>query len=133
MSPANHALDVPLTGHEAIGPVVDVRVINSEEIRAAPYRSTQNFGTVNAADLIAIQEILPQAEKRDRAVISSSPNSTPEYVLIGRREEVMNGKGAKLWNGQSITIESAPAMWIAPGTTPPTHIIDVSVIDERYA
>lgn len=127
-----HAGHVELEeGIKAI-PTYDVA---SEMQRAAEYRSHQNIGTVNATDAILPQQCLPQARRRHRAVISSRPiltGETPEYVVIGSREQVDKGQGFRLWNGQSYVIESSPALYIGPGTTPPTHTIDVNIFDERY-
>lgn len=127
-----HAGHIPLDENT---PAIPTYNVASEMQRAAEYRSHMNIGTVNPTDAIVPQQCLPQARRRHRAVISSRPTQAAEaaeYVVIGSREQVDKGQGYRLWNGQTLTIESSPALYIGPGTTPPTHTIDVNIIDERY-
>ncbi len=118
-------------GVDAI-PVYDVV---SQQNRAAEFCSHYAVDTLNATDVLAPQRLFPQARRRHRAVVASRTLLTGEqneYVLLGSMAEVMNNRGMKLWNGQTLVFESSPELWIASGTNPPTHTISVSVIDERY-
>jgi hypothetical protein len=136
----SHAIDDDFrqSGHVNLGSGVDaipVYDVVSQEHRAAEYCAHQSFDTVTAAEVLPAQRCFPQARRRHRAVVTSRTLLTGEqneYVLLGSMAEVQNGRGMKLWNGQSITFESSPELWIAAGTTPPTHTVSVSVIDERY-
>lgn len=55
-----------------------------------------------------------------------------EFVIIGSEEQVMNGKGYNLYNGESKVIESTSALFLGPGTNPPTHTVAITVMDERF-
>lgn len=114
---------------------VPVHVVGSERQRIARYRSTFTVTTINNADLVPVQRLLAQAGKRHRAIVSSRPLLTGEqmeYVVIGSEEQVMNAQGYRLWNGENRVIESSSALFLGPGTNPPTHPIAISVIDERF-
>lgn len=127
--------DFRQAGHVDLHDAVPVYQVTSEQNRAAEFCSHINVSTLNATDVLPPQRLFPQARRRHRAVVLSRTLLTGEqneYVLLGSMAEVMNGKGIRLWNGQTLTFESAPELWIAAGTNPPTHIVDVSVIDERY-
>ncbi len=126
--------DASVETPEKITPI-PVYMVGTEQSRTPKFRSTSTVETLGAAEVLPAQRLLPQAPKRHRAVISSRPISgaeVPEYVLIGSNEQVSNGRGYKLWNGDTRIVESAPALYIAAGTNPPTHTVSVSVFDERY-
>jgi len=126
--------EAPTDAPEKITPI-PVMVVGTEQQRTPKFRSTHTVETLNAADVIPVQRLLPQAPKRHRAVISSRPLAAAEvseYVLVGSAEQVSNNRGYKLWNGEVRVIESSSALYIGPGTAPPTHTISVSVLDERY-
>jgi hypothetical protein len=114
---------------------IPVKIQGTEEVRTAKYRSTHTVSTISAGDPLPTQRLLPQAPKRHRAVVKSRPllaAETMEYVLIGAEAQVNVGRGYQLWNGESVVIESSSSMFIGQGTTPTTHPISVSVIDERF-
>jgi hypothetical protein len=126
--------DASVDTPEKITPI-PVMIVGTEQQRTPKFRSTHTVETLNAADPIAPQRLLPQAPKRHRAVISSRPLTgaeVSEFVLVGSAEQVANNRGYKLWNGEVRVIESSSALYVGPGTTPPTHTISVSVLDERY-
>jgi hypothetical protein len=127
--------DFQRAGHVDLEHAVPTYSVVSEQDRAAEFCSHISVDTLTAAEVLPAQRLFPQARRRHRAVVASRTLLTGEqneYVLLGTMTEVMNGRGIKLWNGQTIVFESSPELWIAAGTTPPTHTVNVSVIDERY-
>jgi len=126
--------DAPVDPPERITPV-PVMVVGTEQARTPKFRSTNTVETLGATDVLPVQRLLPQAPKRHRAIVSSRPLTgaeVQEFVLIGSSEQVSNGRGYKLWNGEERTIQSSSALYIGPGTNPPTHTVSVSVLDERF-
>lgn len=73
-------------------------------------------------------QILPQDARRFKAIISCLCTGDVGYVLIGKRDQVMNGQGFILAGGNEIPVESQAAVWMAAGGT----AITVSVLDQRY-
>src|SRR5215469_3277487 len=55
---------------------IPVQVVGSERQRVAKYRSTATVATINNADVIPVQRILGQTQKRHRALVSSRPLAT---------------------------------------------------------
>lgn len=113
---------------------VRVEIVNpSEQVREfAPELSAFNTlilqGTETQGNAI---QVLPQDTRRHKAhvyVFSTVP--TPNaYIVLGKREQIMNGQGFRLFSGQDLTIESQAAVWLAADGIDPVF---VSVLDERY-
>lgn len=77
-------------------------------------------------------QLLPQDERRRKATIAcygSTQGTTPPYVLIGKREQVMNGQGYILPTYEDIKVESQAEVWCIPDGSDP---VTVCVLDERY-
>jgi hypothetical protein len=109
---------------------LEVRVINpalEEQDEAARFSS---FTGTNFAGTEAPQRILPRADKRKRAVIGACYTTvTGAYILVGKREQVMNNQGIRLYVGSEMIVESAPEIWCAPVAS---NAIWLNVQEERY-
>lgn len=124
--------EVDETGEvEQFDPVLEplpVKMVGTEKEATAKYASWS--GTALTGNEIPFR-LLSRSDKRHRAVIGADYTTvTGAYVLIGKREQVMNGQGARLYVGSDITIESEPEVWCAPVAT---NALFLSVLEERYS
>jgi hypothetical protein len=82
-------------------------------------------GTEPAAQLI------PQDQKRHRAVIMVN-GTAGDYVILGKRGQMSNKQGGKVFVGNSPVTESAAEVWYCPTATTSGDPIYITVEDERY-
>lgn len=113
---------------------VKVEITNpSEQVREfAPELASLNSYLLQGTEIAgAAIQILPQDTRRHKAhiyVFSTVPTANA-YIILGKREQVMNGQGFRLYSGQDLTIESQAVVWLAADGVDP---VTVSVLDERY-
>lgn len=119
-----------IKGSEDHTPVKVVVTNPSEQVREfapelAAWASFQLTGDETAGACI---QILPQDTRRRKAKIYCQAASGA-YVLLGKREQVMNGQGFILAGCNDVTVESQAAVWLSADGT---DTAVVSVLDERY-
>lgn len=122
-----------IKGQEDHTPVKVVVTNPSEQVREfAPELSAFNSWELQGTEVAgASMQVLPQDTRRHKAhiYVTSTVPTANAYVVLGKREQVMNGQGFRLYSGQRVTVESQAAVWLAADGVDP---ITVSVLDERY-
>lgn len=109
---------------------VQVEIVGSDTDKAycpelSAFSNWQLLGTE------PVFQLLPQDARRHKATIAcygSTQGDTPPYVLLGKREQVMNGQGFILPTYEDLKIESQAEVWCAPAG----QAVTVCVLDERY-
>lgn len=80
----------------------------------------------------AALQILAQDTKRKKARISINAVAITDYVIIGRREQVMNGQGGHYYGGDDFDYEAQSDAWMVVGVSGAPGNLTVSVIDQRF-
>jgi hypothetical protein len=107
---------------------IPVRIVGEEQEEAS------QFGTWIRYDLavgdVNSYQVIPQDRKRKRAVVMVNPSATvTAFVSIGTIGQLTAGTGGRIYQGQSVTMESQTAMWIrADGA----NAVSVSILLETY-
>lgn len=110
---------------------VPVRIIGVDSERAAKVEQGVWMNYIFAAT-DQPQQILPQNSKRKQAVITVQPGNAASivgFLYIGDQARVFNRVSGRGYNGNSITVESAAAVWAAPDGT---NSLSLTVLDESY-
>lgn len=105
---------------------VHVIVDNEQTIEAADFGSWASWVLAGTEQPFAL---LPQAPKRDRAVILVQGTAGANVgIRVGTYEQVANGQGGILLAPITVVVESQPQIYVAPlGAA-----VTVTTLDERY-
>ena len=77
-------------------------------------------------------QILAQDTKRKKARIFMNSPAATDYVIVGRREQVMNGQGARIFASSDFDYEAQSDVWMVVGVSGAAGNISVSVLDQRF-
>lgn len=117
---------------------VPVRIVADETLveqeKAAAYGNWQTFAFVGTENLP--QQLIPQADKRKRAVLNWNVAATG-VLFVGNYAEVQNalrgGAGSGSFGGLkgsgTIVLEDTQALWAQPDGTNAAYVV---ILDERY-
>lgn len=121
--------------HEIVAPV-PVHVVGDETTKneSPPFGSWSSYKFVGTERPV---QVLPQTEKRKRAVIWCLPgyvnNNTTGAVMIGTRAQCEAASPSDtagiMVSGQTVEVTNQQAVYMVPDGS---HSLTVTVLDERY-